>query len=315
MVRILAADIGGTNSRFALFNIVNEILEMEDSIWFKTHGVSSFEQLLEQLWDSDFPAIPGGFDAVALAVAGAVNNGVECRKLPNVPWSIDLRNVDFGTNKAGLINDFAAQAFACRAQAQDNFTVIQDGPSHDNGIIGVIGAGTGLGYSALIHFGGIWKALASEGGHMAFPFTGREEAEYGEYNRRESGRKWAEGDSVVTGFGLKLLHRYLTGEDLTPEEISAKITPRCETTKWYARFYGRACRNWALALLSYGGMYISGGIAAKNHIFVKAPEFMEEFHNSHIYSDFLHTVPIKLNDNEDSGLYGAGSYGLQLMIK
>ena len=97
MAKILAADIGGTNSRFALFNTAHDGLEMEDSIWLESHAVSSFDELLDQLWDSDFSAVPGGFDSAALAVAGAVRGGVECRKLPNVPWSIDLRTVDFGT--------------------------------------------------------------------------------------------------------------------------------------------------------------------------------------------------------------------------
>jgi len=313
MAKILTADIGGTNSRFALFNAVNGTLEMKDSIWLKTHEASSFAELLEQLWDSSFSVVPGGVDSVVLAVAGAVRGGVECRKLPNAPWSIDLRTIDFGAKKACLINDFVAQAFACRTQAVDNATVIQEGTALDQETLVVVGAGTGLGYSALIPSEKGWAAISSEGGHMAFPFIGKEEAEYAEFNRSESGRKWAEGDSVVTGLGLTLVHKFLTGEELTPTEISARISPESETTKWYARFYGRACRNWAFALMAYGGLYVAGGIAAKNPMFVTVSEFMEEFHNSHIYSDFLHSVPIKLNANEESGLYGAGFYGAQLL--
>ena len=39
-----------------------------------------------------------------------------------------------------IINDFAAQAFACRTQAVADAVVIQDGDADDIGIIGVIGA-------------------------------------------------------------------------------------------------------------------------------------------------------------------------------
>ena len=95
MAKILAADIGGTNSRFALFNTIGNGFEMEDSIWLESHGVSSFGTLLDQLWNSKFSVAPGEFDSVVLAVAGAVHRGVECPSLPNVPWSIDLRTVDF----------------------------------------------------------------------------------------------------------------------------------------------------------------------------------------------------------------------------
>lgn len=315
MARILAADIGGTNSRFALFEGTDSELVMADSIWLETHGVDSFDQLLEQLWDSDFTARPGDFDSAALAVAGAVKHGVECQFLPNAPWGVDLRSVDLGVAKACLINDFAAQAYACRTNAVSDALVLQPGEPDCQGVIGVIGAGTGLGYSALLHGENEWAALPSEGGHMAFPFSGEREYEYAEFNRKESKRNWPEGDSVVTGLGLRLVHKFLTGEDISPKEISAKITSDSETTKWYARFYGRACRDWALALMCDGGLYIAGGIAAKNPILVQSPEFLKEFHNSHVYEDFLHSVPIKLNNNEESGLLGAAFYAMQLLGK
>jgi len=313
MAKILAADIGGTNSRFALFDSRKGELAMEDSIWLDTHGASTFPELLTQLWDSDFSVTPGSFDSAALAVAGAVIHGIKCPFLPNAPWGVDLHEVDFGVEKACLINDFAAQAYACRTRAVDNALVLQSGEADDIGVVGVIGAGTGLGYSALLPGENEWIALPSEGGHMAFPFNGEREYEYGEFNRRESGRRWAEGDSVVTGLGLQLVHKFLTGEELLPKEISERIASESETTKWYARFYGRVCRDWAIALMCEGGLYIAGGIAAKNPMLVQVPEFLEEFHNSHVYEEFLHSVPIKLNNNEESGLLGAGFYALQLL--
>ncbi|QGY41081.1 glucokinase [Pseudodesulfovibrio cashew] len=313
MAKILAADIGGTNSRFALFESAGGELVMEDSIWLETHGAATFSELVQQVWDSDFAARPGGFESVALAVAGAVIHGVACPVLPNAPWGVDLRQVDFGVKKACLINDFAAQAYACRTRAVVDAVEIQHGVADDRGVIGVIGAGTGLGYSALLPGEAEWIALPSEGGHMAFPFSGPEEYEYAEFNRRESGRNWPEGDSVVTGLGLRLVHKFLTGEDRAPREISEILTPESETARWYARFYGRACRNWAIALMCEGGLYVAGGIAAKNPMFVKIPEFLEEFHNSHVYGAFLRSVPIRLNANQESGLLGAGFYAMQLL--
>lgn len=316
MAKILAADIGGTNSRFAFFEAQGNDLDMVDSIWLETHGAETFSQLLDQLWDSRFRATPGDFDSAVLAVAGAVEHGLVCEKLPNAPWAVDLRRVSFGLpeGRACLINDFAAQAYACRTRAVDDALVLQEGKGDAGAAIAVIGAGTGLGYSALLPVGDIWAALPSEGGHMAFPFTGLEEAEYGEFNRRESGRRWAEGDSVVTGLGLQLVHQYLTGEKKTPREISESVGPDSETVSWYARFYGRACRNWAVAMMCHGGLFIAGGVAAKNPLYVESPEFLEEFHNTHVYGDFLHSVPVRLNANEESGLYGAAFHGAQLLV-
>lgn len=315
MAKILAADIGGTNSRFALFETTDDGFVMVDSIWLETHGAETFSHLLEQLWSSGFSARPGSFECAVLAVAGAVVGGVKCPRLTNAPWGIDVRDVDFGTKKVCVINDFAAQAYACRTPAVDDAMIIQEGRGVDGDPIAVIGAGTGLGYSALIPTDCGWSALPFEGGHMTFPFYGKEEFEYGEFNRQESGRNWSEGDSVVTGLGLKLVHKFLTGEDLTPKEISASITINSKTTKWYARFYARACRDWAIGVMSRGGFFIAGGIAAKNPMYVTVPNFLEEFHNSHIYEDLLRSVPIRLNCNEESGLYGAGFYGMQLLAR
>jgi glucokinase len=311
MAKILAADIGGTNSRFALFDTAGGILGMERSLWLKTHEAASFADLLDQVRASGFP-LSGAIDAAVLAVAGAVHGGVQCR-LPNAPWGVDLREVVLGARTACLINDFAAQAFACRTSAVTGAQVIQAGESEPDAVVGVIGAGTGLGHSALIPDGDRWVALSSEAGHMSFPFTGQEEAVYGEFNRTASGRNWAEGDTVVTGLGLHLLHQHLTGEDLPPAGISARITPESATTRWFARFYGRACRNWAMAVMARGGLFIAGGVAARNPMLVTVPEFLDEFHNSHVHGEFLRTVPIRLNANEESGLYGAALYGAQLL--
>jgi len=315
MAKILAADIGGTNSRFALFETRGDDFVIIDSIWLDTHGAATFPELLEQLWSSKFSTNPGEFDSAVVAAAGAVKGGVECRFLPNAPWGIDVRGLNFGTDKVCVINDFAAQAYACRTSAVKDAVVIQSGEAVEGETIGVMGAGTGLGYAALLRAGSEWVALPSEGGHMAFPFLGEKEAEYAEFNRRESGRNWAEGDSVVTGLGLQLIHKFLTGDELTPKEISAQLTPESETARWYARFYARACRNWAIGVMSLGGFYIAGGIAAKNPMLVQVPEFLEEFHDSHVYSDFFHSVPILLNCNEESGLFGAAFYGAQLLEK
>jgi glucokinase len=46
---------------------------------------------------------------------------------------------------------------------------------------------------------------------------------------------------------------------------------------------------------------------------VSVPEFMDEFRNSHVYDDFLESIPVKLNANEQSGLYGAAFHGAQLL--
>ncbi|MFH1915268.1 MAG: glucokinase [Pseudomonadota bacterium] len=309
MARILAADIGGTHSRFAVFETTGGPLDMEDSRWLDTRAATSFVHLLDQLRDSGFP-FEHGFDAAVLAVAGPVTGGTRSR-LPNVPWTVDLGDAYLDARRACLINDFAAQAHACHTRVMDGARTLQPGRGEAGPVIGVIGAGTGLGHSALISDRGRWIALSSEAGHMAFPFTGSDEVGFEAFVRRETGRASAEGDVVVSGPGLRLLHAHLTGQWLSPADISAAITSESPTAKWFARFYGRACRNWALAIMPRGGLVVSGGVAARNPMLVTIPEFLDEFRNCATHADFLRSVPVLLNADDRSGLYGAAAFGMQ----
>lgn len=62
---ILAADIGGTNSRFAHFRANNAgKLELISHIWLKTAAAMSFADLLQNLRNSDFPFSPRAVSAV-----------------------------------------------------------------------------------------------------------------------------------------------------------------------------------------------------------------------------------------------------------
>jgi len=239
-----------------------------------------------------------------------------CRP-PNIKWNIDLYDITkVGLGRGALLNDFAAQAFACRSRAVRDAKVLQasrsDAQITAGGTVAVIGAGTGLGHCALVPDGrGGHLAVPSEAGHVAFPFVGDKEHAYGEYVRRVTNLAYCHGDAVVSGPGLSRLHAFLTGEVLTPAALSPQLPSHPRTVEWFARFYARAARNYALTVLSLGGLYISGGVAAKNPQLVKHPAFLEEFRLSPSHSELLSGLPVLLNVNEDSGVYGAAIFGAQ----
>jgi glucokinase len=80
-----------------------------------------------------------------------------------------------------------------------------------------------------------------------------------------------------------------------------------------ARFYGRVCRNFALQILAFGGVYIAGGVAAKIPNLVTHQEFTIEFRRSKTMSHVLKKIPLMLNSNQESGLWGAAVQGLELL--
>ncbi|MHC1713026.1 MAG: glucokinase [Solidesulfovibrio sp.] len=313
---ILAADIGGTNSRFGHFTLSPAgVLELAATAWLPTASVDSFIELITSLPDAGFPLRPGAIDAAVFAVPGAVIG--RSVTFANIGWELDLDALQglFGLARIACINDFLAQAHGCRLLG-DTAEIVRPGDMNPNQVQAVIGAGTGLGKAALVPVGDSgYHVLPSEGGQTAASFTGKTEVAFAEALCRATGERYVRGDSVVSGSGLTHLHRFLTGQNLSPAEISAALTPDSETAALFARFYGRAVRDYALTLLAVGGVYISGGVAAKNPLLVRHPEFSREFCDSPTYGPLLTQIPVRLVRDERTGLFGAARFAQTLLSR
>jgi glucokinase len=134
------------------------------------------------------------------------------------------------------------------------------------------------------------------------------ETEYRDYLLEKTGAEYPFGDLVVSGPGLTHLHSFLTGRHLAPADVVADISPGSETTELFARFYGRAARNYALTVVARGGVYIAGGVAMRNPFLVDNEHFRREFSDSRHYGALLGNIPVTLILSEDSGLWGAANY-------
>ena len=313
MEEILAADIGGTYSRFACFTIGDDgTISRLNAVSLTTECFSSFDDLIEEALIHITPSPGSSWDAIVLAVPGLVREGVQAT-LPNVPWIADITKLrkNLPGTEIHLINDFVAQGYACLLETELAREVIQAGRAEDGGIIAVVGAGTGLGHCAIQTGSGESICVTpSEAGHAAFPFCQEDEQGFKEFLIERAGSSYPINDQVVSGSGLSHLHAWLTGEVLPPEEVVGRIGSESETTKFFARFYARACRNYVLSTLSTGGLFITGGIAMKNPLLVKNQYFREEFIHTPHYRDTLKKIPISLVCDEDVGLIGAARYGM-----
>jgi len=313
MKNIIAVDIGGTNSRFAHFTIDDDgALSCVARLKLETASASSLDDLIDKaLAPGPIPAV-ADWDTVVLAVPGAVKENTRA-SLANVPWDVDVSGLRAHLGGTGifLINDFVAQAFACPLAKRLEMETVQDGVADLRAAMAVVGAGTGLGHCALLAAdGGDFLALPSEAGHAAFPFYGKTETAYRDFLMERTGAEYPYGDIVVSGPGLTHLHAFLTGRELPPKDIVAGITPESETTILFARFYARACRNYALTVLALGGLFIAGGVAMKNPFLVVNAHFRKEFTESGHYGPMLKQIPVSLMASEDSGLWGAANYGM-----
>lgn len=312
---LLAADIGGTSSRFGHFLLApgGGLTLVSPVVRLSTQAAASFDELLAALAAAGFDLSPSQAAAAVFAVPGAVVGRTV--RFANIAWELDLDALEarHGLKTSACVNDFLAQAHGCRLLGDAAETVLP-GDMNPGKVQAVVGAGTGLGHACLAPLpGGGVMALASEAGQTAMPFVGPKETAFAAYLFEATGEAYARRDTVVTGSGLAHLHCFLTGDALSPGEVGRLLTPDSPTTAWFARFYGRAVRDYALTVVAAGGVYLSGGVAAKNPLLVRHPEFVREFYASPTYGDFLRTVAVRLVRDEDVGLYGAAAMARDLL--
>jgi len=316
MKHILTADIGGTNSRFGHFTIdESDRLVLAEARWLKTTDADSFSHLFDNLNRSGFSLLPDAADIAVIAVAGPVEDGTISRP-PLIAWDIDLTALHDKEiiRKFLLVNDFEAQAFACRSKAAEEAEHILPGSPVADAPVAVIGAGTGLGKALLVQDekNGC-RAIPSEGGHANFPFlTGRETA-YQEFLMQERHEQYITGNTVVSGKGLSYLHRFLTGRVKEPEDVVKEFSSYPDTLAWAANFYARVCRNYVLETLCLGGLYVAGGLAARAPELLRHPEFEKEFRSSDTMAHLLAQVPVYLIRDENSGLWGGAVLARQTL--
>lgn len=309
---ILTADIGGTRARFALFETGGGV-SLAHRVELETARHASFAELVRAALDelAEGALRPG---AAVLAVAGPVERGRFCRP-PNIAYAMDLDTLEQGLLPAHsvLINDFAAQAHGCRLFGEARSQEVLPGVMDASLTQAVVGPGTGLGKAALVPDGaGGYVVCGSEGGHAAFPFNVPEERRFQDFVLDATGEPYVRWEGVVSGQGLALLHRFLSGRNVSPAEAEASLHASSPVCGWFARLLGRACRDYVLEVMATGGLFISGGVAARNPMLLEHAEFAREFRLSATHARLLEKVPVRLVRDQDVGLWGAAAVGAAL---
>jgi glucokinase len=320
MNTFLAGDIGGTNSRFALFSKKANNLVLEGELWEKTSNFDSFTALLDRIKEIDSRYDVQKSNRFVVAVPGAVTSENLIR-LPYVHWAIDksVLNERYPDTSILIINDFVAQAYGCLTEATANALplLIGKGQQAAQGDIAIVGAGTGTGHGTLKQNGtASYLCIPSEAGHIPFSFLAEDEieAKFRAFLTTEKNIISPVCNDVVSGPGISRLHQFFTGKELAASEVVKELVPESQTTRYFARFYGRACRNYVLSTLASGGtLFISGGVAIKNPFLIDNSSFKSEFLQSETTAkDLLAQISVFLIRNERIGLFGAAYYAANI---
>ena len=317
--RVLAGDIGGTNTRLALYDVNGRRLEALTVQSYPSQQYDSLGAVMREFLDTHrHPP-----QAACLGVAGPVHNQVA--KITNLPWQIDAAEIagDFGIGSVSLLNDLEATGWGLPTMQADDLCTLQDGDTQASGNAAIIAAGTGLGQAGLYFEGEQHQPFACEGGHTDFsPQTELDMALLRYLQQQYEHVSW---ERVVSGSGLVSLHACLC--DLRQREIpdwlqqsmqagdpAAAISSAAqqgrdeictEALQWFIHLYGVEAGNLALKLMASGGMYVAGGIAPKILEQMQDGTFIEAFCAKGRMRVLMERMPVRVVLNDDVALQGA----------
>ena len=311
MKSILLADIGGTNSRFA---IAGSTGRPEQIVIIENNSAASLEMAIEA-YLAQTGARPS---AAVLAIAGPIDGGEEVA-LTNRSWRFQRSELArrFGFSTLRVLNDFEAIAWALLRLGATDARPLGRPMVPRGGVKVVLGPGTGLGVAALVPVAGGWHVVASEGGHASFGPQAADEIDVFVRLQGEHGSVTAE--TILSGPGLlRLLRAIDSGAAFqSPEAVVAAalaLDPSAQATaRLFVRLLGRFAGGLALTFKAMGGVYIAGGVASRLGPLLDEKLFRTAFEAHPPYQRLLATIPTLLMNRSEPGLLGCAALACEML--
>ncbi|MBN1211530.1 MAG: glucokinase [candidate division Zixibacteria bacterium] len=247
----------------------------------------------------------------------------------NLPWHIIGEKIesDFSFKRVKLVNDIVATAHGLSQLGADKFFTINRGRKGENGNIGLIAAGTGLGEALIYSDGTRAYPYASEGGHADFAPGNQLEAELWAYLYSEQGH--VEVEDIVSLSGLERIFNFLAENhgwkktkwyeessdrpsDILETALQGKDQKAVETLDVFIDCYASEAANLALKGMTLGGIYIGGLIAPQIITALDKGRFMERFVKKGKMESLLAKMPVGIIIEEKTPLQGAARIALDL---
>jgi glucokinase len=310
----LLADVGGTYARFTL-ETGPGIFEHAASL--RCADYQDFHATV-QAYLSALPtsASTGRIKNAAVAIATPVS-GDQVR-ITNYPWqfSIEQMRQRLHLDNLLMVNDFTALAMALPSLLPSQRRQVGAGAALPRSVIGLIGAGSGLGVSGLIPANDGWVALGTEGGHTSFSPRDARELAILQYAWRHYSH--VSFERLVSGPGIELIYRALSERDGHPEQIlsAPDITQRAldasdplclEVIEVFCGMLGTAAANLAVTQGAFGGIYIGGGIVPRLGSHFDHSIFRQRFEDKGRFADYLKGIPTFVITADNATLLGVSA--------
>ena len=315
VTQIVTADIGGTHARFALATLDGlRVVDLGEPVMLKCAEYAS----LQTAWEA-FGAIIGQQLPRDAAIALATPIRGEVLKMTNNPWVIRpaLVREKLGVDRFTLINDFGAIGHAVQHCSDDGFTHLCGPPGAlpGNGVTTIIGPGTGLGVAFVVRTGGDYRVIECEGGHVDYaPLDSIEDAILA---RLRSQFTRVSVERVCSGPGLVAIYETLASiEGRAIASMDDKLLWQLAlsgedslATAAFDRFclsLGAVAGDFALAQ-GAGAVVIAGGLGQRIAGKLSQSGFQERFLAKGRFQRMMETIPVKLIEHPQPGLFGAAA--------
>lgn len=317
---ILAGDIGGTNTRLALFEPTGEFkIAVEKK--YPSRSYKGLQEVVSLFLEEQKTSV----SIACFGIAGPIREGLVYP--PNLPWVID--SIELSKNlhirSVYLINDLQANAYGLNHLKPDELFLVQKGKTQ-TGNQALISAGTGLGEGGLYWNGTNHLPLACEGGHVDFAPRNAIEIELLLYLQKKFGH--VSYERVLSGPGILVLYEFLIekGYEIPSQEVTKAMSQRdaavvisefglqnkdkvCSyVIDWFLSVLGAEAGNLALKFFSLGGVFLGGGIAPRYAQRFTQSDFLFSFSNKGRFKALLESIPIHIIMNDNTALLGAASF-------
>lgn len=310
MTRVVVGDIGGTHARFAVADLTaGERPRIGPMRKYRTREHAGLESAWARFAADVGEPLPR--DA-ALAVAAPIEG--EVLRFMNSDWRIPRFEIGdaLGLERLTLLNDFGAVAHAVSLLGEGELEPVL-GPAAlpEQGVISVMGPGTGLGVALLSRRAGQVQVIETEGAHIGFAPLDPEEEELADTLAARYGR--ASLERIVSGPGLIDIYTHLGGGgdydatragELWNAAIDCSDAVAAHALDILVRCFGAAAGDIALAHGAMG-VAITGGLANRIVHLLRTPQFESRFTAKGRYRERMQRTAVMLSTYPEPGLLGA----------
>jgi glucokinase len=325
---LLAGDIGGTKTVLALYSPEKGPRHPLSEETFSSKRYDSLEAIIAEFLEK----YPREITHAAFGVAGPV---VEDRaEITNLPWQLEEKQLaqTFNLEAVHLLNDLEAIATAVPILQEGDIHTLNEGEPDEQGAIGIIAPGTGLGEAFLVWHDGRYQPFPSEGGHA--DFAPADEIQIALLRYLLTRHQHVSFERVCSGMGIPNLYAFFQESGRFPEPawlreqlaVAADPTPlivraaqqeraaiAVATLDLFMNILAREAGNLALKILATGGIYLGGGIPPRILPQLEASDFMTTFTRKGRFGDLLNRVPVHVIYNRQAALLGTARDGLNMM--